>query len=398
MKSVVRRSALFVLVAAFACEAAPSEAPPPDAPAEPPPSSTPNFIPPRVPLAEFRDLAAKRLCGSTDPAVAARAPTYAPTLAADFPRPYTMPGYPNIAIIDDDGTMVGGGDMNLAAAATLYYRAFKDDRDFLFVFASTADAVSNDYNAYYRTLRNDVRGIGLSTYDDTRFYGSAGRLLGVANLNSINRWTNFLAPLLDLWPLGVITHELGHQWIAYIKLAEGTLTTDPASRARGHWQPLVHTAASIMYGNDWAVVTEPTVVDGGVVPGTFESKSYPGGFSPLDKYLMGVHGPEKVEPFFRIEATASVISAIYAMPGNTAMGTKVPVTIDDVVLRNGARVPAAAAAQTDFKGAFILIAEPGRRPTAAELAAVEYMRKRIPEHFKAATDDRFAISTTLVRR
>ncbi|MBI3072695.1 MAG: hypothetical protein HYY84_11325 [Deltaproteobacteria bacterium] len=391
------RSAVFFLFAALACGAERSGGVPFEPPQGAPPTNEPPFIPPRFSGAAG-DLASQRLCGSTDPAVLARAPTFAPKLAADFPRPYTMPGFPNIAIVDDDGTLVGAGDIDLAATATIYYRVFKDDRDFLFVFASTADAVSSDYNAYYRTLRNTVRGIGLSTYDNTATYGSRGRLLGVANLNSIHRWTNFLTPLMDLWPLGVIAHELGHQWIAYIKLASGTITTDPATRLRGHWQPLVHTQASIMYGNDWAVVTEATAFDGGTVPGTFESLSFPKGFSALDKYLMGVHGPEKVEPFFRIEATESVINAHYAMPGNTATGTKVAVTIDEIVARNGTRVPSFEAAQTEFKGAFILIAERGRRPTVAELTAVEYMRIRIPEHFNSATDDRFTISTALTRR
>ncbi|MBI3074438.1 MAG: hypothetical protein HYY84_20185 [Deltaproteobacteria bacterium] len=320
------------------------------------------------------------------------------TLTAASPKPYTMPGYPNIAVIEEDGNIVGGGDINLANAAKYFYQGYKDDRDFLFVFASTKNEVSKDYNAYYRSLRNTTTGIGLDTYDYSKSYGSNGKLLGVANMNTVNKWKNFVYPLLDLWPLGVITHEMGHQWIAYVKLKSGTITTDPNSSLRSHWDPLAHTEASIMYGNDWKETTPPLTVFGKSIPGTYLSVGLPGGFSSLDKYLMGVHGPEKVKEFFRINATWKNILKHFAIPGNMATGSKVKLTVSDIVAANGARNPAWKKAQTSFKGAFILIAEKGRKPTDDELKIAEYMRKRIPEHFKKETDNRFSISTTLNKK
>jgi hypothetical protein len=314
------------------------------------------------------------------------------------PKPYTMPGYPNIAVIEEDGTIVGGGDINLANAAKLFYQGFKDDRDFLFVFASTKDEVSANYNAYYRSLRNATQGIGVKTYDYTSGYGSSGKLLGAANMNTVHKWKNFVYPLLDMWPLGVITHEMGHQWIAFLKLKKGTLTTDPESSLRSHWDPLVHTEASIMYGNDWKEVTAPFTIFGEYVPGSYLSMSLPSGFSPLDKYLMGVHGKNKVKDFFRIDASWSKIFKHFAMPGNLATGSKVKVTVNDIIAANGARVPDYTSAQTSFKGGFVLVTEKGRKPTDDELKIAEYMRKRIPEHFKKETDNRFTISTTLTKK
>jgi hypothetical protein len=309
-------------------------------------------------------------------------------------RPTQHPSYPHIAIIEDDGAMVREGDINLAAVSRIYYNGFPDDRDFIFVFASTKNEVSRDYNAYYRAVRQPVRGIGMSLYDDSQAYGSRGKLLGIANMNTIHKWTSFLYPVLDLWPLGVIMHEIGHQWIAYATTDKANIIVDSGPN-HGHWDPLTHSEASIMYGNKWKQITPEFTIFGKHVPATFLSYGLPDGFSSLDKYLMGVHGPEKVKPFFYIQASSKKIWKNFAMPGNWAAGKQVNLTVQDIIAKYGPRDPPAANAQTRFKAAFILVAEAHRAPQTSELKRVEYFRKRIPEEFRKMTDGRFQIDATL---
>lgn len=302
------------------------------------------------------------------------------------------PSYPHVAVIEDDGTLLEPTDINGCGAARVFYKTYGDDRHFVFVFAQGGDNYAFGYNAYYKSLRNDVRGIGRAVADYSASCGSRGVLLGVANMNGTAKWKNYLYPLLDLWPLGVITHELGHQWIAYIEqpIKGMRLTTDPQSGLRSHWQPLVHNDASIMYGNYWAKVP---------FFNAWISTKLPNTFSPLDKYLMGVYGPEKVPPFFVINASKSKIWKHFAMPGNTASGTAVPITIADVqAAAGGARVPEARSAQKTFKAAFVLVVPKGQKASADALKTVEYFRKRIPEKMRSETEGAFVLQTELQQR
>jgi hypothetical protein len=296
-------------------------------------------------------------------------------------------GHPHIAVVEDDGAILERSDINLCGAAKVFYKNHADDRHFLFVFAQGGDQYSEGYNAYYQSLRNDVRGIGRRVEDRSATCGSNGVLLGFANMNGTSKWKSFLFPVLDLWPLGVITHELGHQWIAYINtpIKGMRLTTDPASSLRSHWQPLVHTDASIMYGNHWRKLPF----------NSFLSMKLPNTFSPLDKYLMGIHGPERVPSFFAIQASKSKIWKHFAMPGNTARGKAVKITIQDIQAALGPRVPDHRSSQKVFKAAFVLVVPKGQKASDKALRTVEYFRRRIPEKIHQETDGAFTIRTEL---
>jgi hypothetical protein len=293
--------------------------------------------------------------------------------------------HPDVAVIEDDGSLLEARDINLCGAARIFYKTHADDRHFLFVFAQGGDDYASGYNAYYNSVRNDVRGIGRAVEDRSAQCGSRGVLLGFANMNGHSKWTRFLFPVLDLWPLGVITHELGHQWIAFLDapVRGMKLTTDRQSALRSHWQPLVHTEASVMYGNAWQKLPF----------GRFASTSLPRGFSPLDKYLMGVLPAAQVPPFFAISARSSKIWKHFAMPGNTAKGTAVPITIADIQAVYGPRVPEAGPRR--YKAAFVLVVPKGQKASPEALRVVEYFRRRIPERMKDETRGLLVMDTAL---
>jgi hypothetical protein len=80
------------------------------------------------------------------------------------------------------------------------YRYLGDDYDFLMV----VEAVRSPRNRSYTSMRNQVSGIGLGSYDQGRVFGSAARLQGVVQFPSDD--------FFDLAETGTL-HELAHRWI-----------------------------------------------------------------------------------------------------------------------------------------------------------------------------------------
>jgi len=303
----------------------------------------------------------------------------------------------NVVVIEDDGALLENDDLNLCGVAQAYYRHHPDDRHMLFVFSAGGGNVAKGFEAYYSSVRNDVKGIGRAVEDRSARCGSKGVLLGFANMNTTDHWKSFMAPLLDLWPMGVITHEIGHQWIAYITtpIKGIRLTTDPDSPRRSHWQPLFHTRASPMYGNQWVPVPGSSVFHRDHKR-DFVSDSLPRGFSALDKYLMGIARPQDVKGFWAIDATKSHVIKHYAMPLNTAHGKKVEIGIGDIQqAAGGPRMPDWRSSQKKFNAAFILVVPKGRKASESALGVVEHFRKRFPAHFRGATDRKMEIATAL---
>lgn len=61
-------------------------------------------------------------------------------------------------------------------------------------------------------IQNKIEGIGMEISDDTNYYGSDGRLLGINNLNNIDAVTSE-------WKIShqeLLLHETGHQWGVYV--------------------------------------------------------------------------------------------------------------------------------------------------------------------------------------
>src|SRR5205823_7060078 len=78
----------------------------------------------------------------------------------------------------DDARVVGGSHgLDIAATTRLFYQYFSDAYD---VIALTPEPVAvADYGAFHQNVRNAVAGLNLSTFDQSRSYGSNGVLQGV---------------------------------------------------------------------------------------------------------------------------------------------------------------------------------------------------------------------------
>ena len=225
--------------------------------------------------------------------------------------------------------------------------------DFVAVTHTTELPYTFTAGAFHRAYNNaELRGVGrvpqTALSVDTR---------SVLWLNHLDYWT-FDLKVRD-W---VLCHELSHYWLAFAKLPDPEHRTDLLGRQTAHWSYWTQTPNSPIEGNAW--------VDNGDGTFTTDLEVEPR-FSTLDLYLMGLAGPDEVEPFFYIDDPQSSDRTAVSGPEHlykdyyddvqpvTVAGTRVDVDIDDIIAANGARRPVVGEAPTSFNILPVLVLAPG---------------------------------------
>lgn len=190
-------------------------------------------------------------------------------------------------------------------------------------------------------VRNDVQGIGLSLFDNTATYGSAGRLKGCT-----------VFPMSSFFDCGetAFTHETGHQWINFLS---GT----PFASGIPHWAK-----------GDVAINMMGFSMAGGV-GGTYYYTFTPNGqggftvgsgnptnnqvFNSMELYLIGLVPPAEAGAFFVLNnQNLDLTVGLTLRPSDITM-----VTVGDVIAARGPRVPASANAQKTFRCATVVLSE-----------------------------------------
>ncbi|MBZ5560719.1 MAG: hypothetical protein LAO77_25985 [Acidobacteriia bacterium] len=231
-------------------------------------------------------------------------------------------------------------DFSVSRIAQTFYQTFGDDYDFLNVISLPGRFLNRDHVA----VKNDVDGIGLVRQDDSRSYGSAGRLKGVSRF-----------PIDDFYD-GAVTgyiHEMGHQWINFLNFS-------PLGQGIPHW-PYSSMAGGVMgfsiggqggEGGDFACTA---VSQNGVV--RLLARDGEPVFSDFDLYLMELVPPAQVADgiVFADQTAAQQLRCA----GQTFTGAVLPVSVQDVIARYGARRPSAGDAQSQFRAATILVSRDG---------------------------------------
>lgn len=193
----------------------------------------------------------------------------------------------------------------------------------------------------------------------------------------------------------VSLHEFGHHWLYQLKIREGSENTHSLNPVSDHPAQYVHTPAafpvysasdySTMGGSRFSINSNGTFTS--APDGAF-------GYSWTDLYLMGLASPAEVAPWFYIKDSNPKLGDAYDPPPQTTVsGTKVDVAIQQVIDALGPRTPAMEQAQRKFTVYFILLTEPGRSPTDAEVVALDAHRKVFEENFKKATGGRGEVVT-----
>ena len=184
-----------------------------------------------------------------------------------------MPGF------GDGRVTAGPHGFELAAATRQTLRYVADNYDAM-VFIPTANAVA-DYGAFHQNVRNTVRGINITPFDQSSAYG------GSRSLQSVELYTAaFGAQYEDS------NHEMAHQWginFDWSRIAG----ISRAGHQPGTHSPLWTGGESLVGAVLWPNRRVRTTASGFAV----EATPAPVHYHPLELYAMGVLPADKVPDF-----------------------------------------------------------------------------------------------------
>ncbi|HTW94263.1 MAG TPA: hypothetical protein VMD30_05700 [Tepidisphaeraceae bacterium] len=199
------------------------------------------------------------------------------------------------------------------------------------------------------------------------------------------RWFNFAHGVR--W----LAHECTHRWgldMSFVNPQTGQ--AEKLTDSVGHWRIGLDTSAmypvsgmflqqpgpgySIMGGYSWRQNGDRT----------FSQADFPfdvpGGYSPLDLYVMGMLPPEKVPPMFLLENLNQV-------GWNEYQGTPMMVTMPEIIQAMGERVPSFADSQKIFHMKFYIVHEPGRAADPALMDRAGRISVALANYFWHATGE-----------
>jgi hypothetical protein len=114
--------------------------------------------------------------------------------------------------MDDYGSTLLLEDENYYAFDKLtkrFYELFEDSYDSIGITTASARVTTPTMDAFHQNIKNDIRGIGQSLFDQSTRYGSVGRLSGVEFYTGAMMTSN-----------RPVAHETAHRWAAYIDWAK----------------------------------------------------------------------------------------------------------------------------------------------------------------------------------
>ncbi len=271
-------------------------------------------------------------------------------------------------------------------------------------------------------VRTDASGYGrtnaawVNSYNSTRmgqcvFMGTLGRVQSFFGgqgpealpSNPDSDWAPSLGiqipGVTSLTGIEMMGHEYGHHWLMGIEFDQndgrgrqhfirGFFGRDDQGQGGSPNQHYSHYAdsRSVMYGS--------CIRDLG--NGSFELKGCERKYSHIDQYLMGLRGPNEIDPMMVLEDPSDLGHGVDSVAyGRTSSGltvngwTRHDITGDEVVRAMGARIPASPAASRCWRVAFIVVLAPGQTALSqAMLDKVNRYRNRWGPWFNRATDGR----------
>jgi hypothetical protein len=123
-------------------------------------------------------------------------------------------------------------------------------------------------------------------------------------------------------------------------------------------------------------------------------------FSALDQYLMGLREASSVGPFFYLDTDdqfKSLLREKSPITGFSMNATRRNVSIDQIIEREGPRVPDVADSAKEFRVAFILITEQGTAASSSTVKKMDRYRDALVRYFSTATNRRGSLDSTLIR-
>ena len=312
----------------------------------------------------------------------------------------------NIFILEADRTVIKKGNFSMSGAAKKFYRSNPDEYEMLIFFPN----FSVGSGSFGTPVRNDTRGIGLELMDKGEEYGSQKRLEHVV---LITHFLDFPDDPYQHWGkhslLSIIAHEVGHRWLAFPNVDHPPLDSEELlGRNKTHWSFFLNTvnspmtftpnpsrsslspwiASSCMEGNYWVDNQD----------GSFTaSQEYLDGYSLLDQYLMGLVSDLDVGGLFVIHDPYDTDKTRESAPapGTVVKGTRVDITVNDIIAAEGPRIPDLSHSQRRYKQAFVLVVERRSTPTPEEVAKLNDARVEWESYYvPTVTEDRLTVDTS----
>ena len=243
----------------------------------------------------------------------------------------------NLRVDDFDRRWIDEGNsvFDFTRAANLFYTHFEDAYDSL-AFTTQRDTMG--LNASYRSVRNDVEGIGRPLVNESMSFGSAGRLKGFEYYASAYIASN-----------GISSHELMHQWADFFRLHEIAGVTP------GGHVPFAHMPLLFPHENFVGSLQRPyeeivrQVGPGGDV---YSREMAPEPRQhPLHLYAMGFLPASEVPDLVIFEE-----QRYHGGPGAEISGGARVVTIDDIIAKHG---PRTGPVQREWRRATVVVSAGG---------------------------------------
>ncbi|MCH8299411.1 MAG: carboxypeptidase regulatory-like domain-containing protein, partial [Candidatus Marinimicrobia bacterium] len=291
-------------------------------------------------------------------------------------------------------------EVDIIALFNKFYKTHDDTYDQVVLLTNfISNNLPETAFASFIGISNSVLGLNTGIYDFSDLFSSAGRLKSFLNLNRLEVWPD--DPYNRFFGDGnnfvtIMGQEGGHQWLSFFRFDQGGGAKNLLlGRSLAHWNAYTgFEVTSIMDGgNNWVEIS----------PNVFEVRAQLDYYSNLDQYAIGLRAPEEVPPFFYISSASNnnfanrtdpLRSATF-LPGTRGFGTRVEVTIEDVIAAEGPRIPARASSQKDIQQAFILLVQQGTLPSDAELNKAKRFVAAWKDYWVVATDGRSTMSTNL---
>jgi hypothetical protein len=292
-----------------------------------------------------------------------------------------------------------GKRLDVPALTRAFYSAYQDSFDAVYIWTDfqfdNGAGVAHSFN-----VRNDIQGIGLNIFDRGSIYGSPSRLATIITMGNIEAdWpADPDANVAGLFSaLKIVTHELGHRWLAYVLFdAEHDIKDDLLGRQSAHWSFLADTRtdtngsfSSLMEGNSWKETATNTFTT---------QQTSANFFSELDQYLMGLRAAEEVGdiPYLVVDKqTKDIIRGKSPVNGFFITATRKITSVAHIVEREGERVPDVANSPKDFRVAFILLVERDTEASNGTIAKLDRYRDSLVRYFVPATERRATLDGSI---
>ncbi len=282
-----------------------------------------------------------------------------------------------------DNYEFGNNQQALQSITKEVYKEFKDDFDFIFLVLNEKE-MPNGFDTYgeLKSVSNNVKNIGMSIYNDSKEYGSKGKLKSVMQLSA-----------LSYLKTGPALHEIMHTWGNFL-IPSKSVYTNGKGKAEvynniPHWGFVGGSSLGQLGGFEQNTLKQNT--DGSYIVKSFGMNANGGNgiiYNDLELYLMGMIDISEIKPF---DVFTSIDENTYKYDRNknttTFRGNKNTYTYKTILEKFGNRNPSYQNSQKEFKALVLVLTD--RDLTEAEWKTISTDTEDFSKPWKKGNSSNF---------